>query len=262
MGQATHASITGPVTTAIRVMEADHDPRRRLVLSALAAAPFVPRPAVGREAHPDAALLGLKARWEAAEAAYSQACRITSELHDATTFPPLPAAIFVQEGDCELRLANYARDRNDGRRWYMVEPANSELRGLRRQFWRDRVLPAAETDDRVPRGHTIVERTPWPEAQARADEIVAAWDGYQAAREAALDASGYNAAQRESDRCGRLLSAIEDELKSAVPQTLAGLAVLADFAQRYQTDIDEDDALGGVLARAILAVTKPAAQGA
>jgi hypothetical protein len=253
MGQAAHASITGPVTTAIRIMEADHDPRRRLVLSALAAAPFVARPAFGREAHPDADLLALKARWDALDVAQIEGFRISEELHEATTLPDRPAALSVRPEDRDLGIERYAKTRGELDRWYLVESVTSETQSLRRRFWRDVSRVATEADP-VPAGDEIWSRAPWPEAQARADEIVAASDAWLADRARAFEMSGYTAASERVSEILREQGAVERELQAATPRTMAGLAALAAFALRYQEDGDDDGLLGGMLARAILAV--------
>lgn len=72
---ATH----GPVTTAIRANEREHDPSRRLLLAGLAAAPFAPRPALGVEC-PDAALLAWEPIVDAMAARVDDTCREASRL--------------------------------------------------------------------------------------------------------------------------------------------------------------------------------------
>lgn len=210
---------------------------RRAILGALATAPVVSvpvlaaLPAAAGEPHPDAALLALGARFEAAETAYRAACRRAEEIEAAIVLPEKPAAIYVAEGDRALRLENYATERDDGRFWYIVPPAHAERQGLRRAHFRNRERPAIPAD-RLPAHSTVVERVPWPEAQARADEIVSAYEAWVAERDRIDVESGLEAANRASDALGEELSDIEAAIEDATARTLDGLRVKARMARR------------------------------
>ncbi|SFK86545.1 hypothetical protein [Methylorubrum salsuginis] len=122
------------VTLAIRAVEREHDPGRRLLLAAAAALPFVPRPALAAEAHPDAVLLALKERWILTDAGFMRANDAAAELVDVS-IPEVPSALFFREEDYDLGLHLYATQRADGRLWYVVGATNragrsaDELRG-------------------------------------------------------------------------------------------------------------------------------------
>lgn len=209
---------------------------------------------------PDAPLLALKARRDAVAATYEVACLIAGDL-EGVGHPPAPDALFEQDGDRALGISVYSEQRHDGGRWYIVESASAERRGLRRRFWRWEERIATEADD-VPAGDTISRRVPWPEAQSRADEIVAAWDGWLADKMAADEASGEAEASRTARRLGKELLAIELELEAALPHTLDGLVALASYAQVRIEEDGQDDGLGRMLIRAILAVNTSQVRGA
>lgn len=215
---------------------------------------FLAAPALAA-AGPDANLLALKARWDAVDAEAVKITEAAAQLHDSTVLPARPAALTVRPGDRDLGIDRYANWRGAPTGWYRVEHRTSKTQGLRRRFYRDECRIAA-AEDAAPTGEEIWRRVPWPEAQARADEIVAAHDNWLAEIEAAYEASGYNAAHRRLDVVLGQQGALERELQATVPRTLAGLAALADFALRYQANGDDDGLLGGMLARAIQAVAK------
>lgn len=219
-----------------------------------ASLPFLAAPALAT-AYPDADLLALKARWDNVEAEAVKIAEAAAQLHDSTVLPTRPAALTVQPGDRDLGIDRYANWRGEPTGWYRVEHRASKTQGLRRRFYRDECR-IATAEDPAPTGEESWRRVPWPEAQARADEIVAAHEGWLAEIEAAYEASGYNAAHRRLDAVLGQQGRLERELQAAAPSTLAGLAALADFALRYQADGDDDGLLGGMLARAIQAVAK------
>lgn len=199
----------------------------------------------------DSELIALANRHEALEAEYLAASRHAAAL-EGIGKPTIPEACLVRLGDQELGLAGYAHG-IEGRRWYAVESADAERRYLRRRFWCFEERIATEANS-VPAGDTIARRVPWPEAQARADEIVAAWDQWQADIAAAHRTSGYAEAIECATHLGDEVFALEHRIRALTPRTLAGLAALAKFAQRLQTEGEDDELEGGLLARAILAV--------
>ncbi|MGN7126314.1 hypothetical protein [Methylorubrum thiocyanatum] len=205
----------------------------------------------------DSELIALANRHEALAAEYLAASRHAAAL-EGIGKPTIPEACLVRLGDQELGLAGYAHGIED-RRWYAVESADAERRYLRRRFWRFEERIATEADS-VPAGDTIARRVPWPEAQARADEIVAAWDQWQADIAAAHRASGYAEAIECATRLGDEVFALEHRIRARTPRTLPGLAALAKFAQRLQAEGEDDELEGGLLARAILAVAAYSAE--
>lgn len=238
-------------------------PSRRAVVRAFSVAPIaavaspsaLARPAV--ELQPDAELLALGIRFDAAEAAYRAACRRAEEIEFSIVLPEKPAEIYVAEGDRSLGLERYAIERHDGRFWYLVPPADTPLHGLRRTHLRDEEVPAT-WQGMLSEHSTIIRRVPWPEAQARADEIVAAYDAWVAERDRIYVESGLAAANEAADALGDQLSEIEGEIEGAIARTLGGLRVKARMARR---DLDVgrqiNEALHESLIRDILAIEVP-----
>ncbi|MRI57696.1 hypothetical protein D8770_27915 [Methylobacterium sp. DB1607] len=213
------------------------NPSRRAVVRAFSVAPIAAVSSAsalsraGVEHQPDADLLALGVCFDAAEAAYRAACRRADEIEAAIVLPEKPDAIYVAEGDRALGLEAYAKERHDGRRWYIVPPAYSPRHGLRRAHFRYVDVPATPLD-RLPEHSVIARRVPWPEAQARADEIVAAYDGWVAERDRIDVESGLAAANEAADALGEQLSDIEAEIEDAIARTLGGLRVKARMARR------------------------------
>jgi hypothetical protein len=78
---------------------------------------------------------------------------------------------------------------------------------------------------------------PWPEAQARADEIVAAWDRHTAAHDALEASLGYDAAEEAYYDAVRAREAIGATIAAERATTLAGLRIRAAIvAARYEDD--------------------------
>ncbi|GEP08573.1 hypothetical protein [Methylobacterium gnaphalii] len=205
------------------------------------------------EPHPDAELLVLGERFAAAEAAYRAACRHASELHSVCPEPP--AEIFVADGDHALKIEGYSIERPDGRRMYIVEDANAEWRGLRREHWCWQRRPATPADRLPAGGHTVEERVPWPEAQARADEIVSAYDRWKGECALAEKTSGLAEAEEACSRAAQDLSDVEFAIERATARTLDGILVKARFAKRdIDSEFEVDRLLYKGLIRDILAL--------
>ena len=203
----------------------------------------------------DAVLLELERRWGPANAAYELASAKEEALDDYC--PPLPEALYLRQGDHALGLGKYATGRGEGdeddRPRYCHEGSKTELRGWRRRHWKWEQSPGTG-EDGAPDGSMIERRVPWPEAQARADEIAEAWDRWTADEKAARETSGYAAAAREARRLGKVVGEIEREIEDATPLTLAGLAVKARHLQRATDRGDSIEAAAAVIVRDILAL--------
>ncbi len=96
---------------------------------------------------------------------------------------------------------------------------------------------------------------PWPEAQARADEIVAAYDAWSNERNRIEAESGLVAAREAECRLGEALSDIEAAIEGTTARTLKGLLVKARIAHRDLTAGSEiNEALHETLIRDLLAM--------
>jgi hypothetical protein len=71
---------------------------------------------------------------------------------------------------------------------------------------------------------------PWPEAQARAKEIVAAWDQYREADKAAQERSGFAHANRAEREAVETLHELEERIAGTRATTLKGMLVKARIA--------------------------------
>lgn len=74
---------------------------------------------------------------------------------------------------------------------------------------------------------------PWPEAQARADEIVAAWDAREAEIARRNEVSGFDAAKEAWEARDAALDIIEDEIAAAEAHTVTGLTIKARLAASW-----------------------------
>lgn len=200
---------------------------RRTLLAGLATASIagLPAPAAGQAE--DAHLIALIARWRAVSATYDDAAARAEDL-EAIGWPKAPDALFWREEDRDLKLTFDASRRADNRLWYHVE---GQAAGLRGPQTRVQTLPVEPSDGYPPGTTHCRKKGPWPERQARADEIVAAYDGWQTARRAAEDASGYTAAIERAKAIGREIAALEVEIEASSPASLAGLAALAAYVE-------------------------------
>ncbi|MCJ2092273.1 hypothetical protein MKK67_07160 [Methylobacterium sp. J-072] len=212
---------------------------RRSMLVGLTTSTVPTLPVLAGDTHPDAELLDLWRRRGLAEAAAKAAGRRHDDLSDATKLPLPPEAVFVQAGDEGFGFLGLATAHGSGRLWYSVQAPGAGGRAgpLRRR--RTRIV-----DEPFPEGHslhgtdsTIGRRVAWPEAQARADAIVAAWDGWKAELERIYAASGLHAAEAEWEALDDAQNELDGAIRDATARTLDGLRIKAQLAQ---IDLDEE----------------------
>lgn len=226
-----------PITARAMAHAPTSTTNRRALLGGIAVAPFAAhRPKI----HPDRKLLDLERQRALAHVAYDIASDQAKAL-DRIGVPEAPAAIFLRESDYALGLGGYATCRGDGRVWFYPDAGDASM-ALRKRRMRDETQPVPPGVN-LPRGaRTITRRVPWAEAQVRADEIVAAFDRWQAETEEAKRVSGYTAASEEADRLGNEVTRLEREIELTPPKTLEGLAIKAQHLRRglnWALDIDE-----------------------
>lgn len=216
-GLATTALVAAPISALAMDAEIERD--------------LADVPSPSAEAH-DAELIALGDRWRLEDDAYDAACDRETELHKATVLPDRPEAMFLREGDRRLELDTVASGyRVEGRRpWFWVGEPDCKMataRRLRGPQTTHRDFPPEPGSELYGEDVVISRRVPWPERQARADEIVAAYDAHEAERAAAREASGLTAAATESDRLGKVVEATIAEVHATPARTMAGLAVKA-----------------------------------
>ena len=121
---------------------------------------------------PDAS--ALRAEFDRVSAEYRMACSVDDETSDLINYPNAPEEIFARPSDFQrLRCCVPAKSLEFGRNWYGEPETVESLRTAPFQYLSGKV-------DR--------------EGATRRDEIVEAWDGWNAAKRAAEDACGYTAA--------------------------------------------------------------------
>lgn len=234
-----------------------HSTSRRALLAGLATSTVLTLPALAGDTHPDAELIDLWRRrelaWDAADAA--------GRRHDAinaTVVRPEPSeAVFVQDGDDAFGFLPLARTRVGDRLWY---PGYATSAGIPIERLRRRQTKIV--DEPFPEGHrlhgthnTIGRRVPWPEAQARADAIVRAWDDYQEAIRETVRTSGLEAANAEWEALDDPRAAIDGAIRDSTAHTIDGLRIKARLAQLdLDDDTDPEPALIAGLVRDILAM--------
>ena len=218
--------MTSPVIRAIAAMQAGHDPCR----------PGFPRRL--DEPSGDAALIELGARWAKANAEYSDACKRLGLSMETARHPEPPEALFAQNGDTAFRFAKYAVVRADGRRWYCLGSLDERVSlALRKAQTREHRRPVRPEEELPADAHTVIENVPWPEAQARADGIVHAWDTWRSAIEAADIEAGVPAAEARVEHLLAVVGPLEDRIEVATAHTLAGVQVKARYAVSF-ADLD------------------------
>jgi hypothetical protein len=159
--------------------------------------------------HPDAELIGLAAEYETARQAREAHLAVLLAVEEAYSDPETPRELFARSGD---PFSFRPCQRHDGRCWY------------RNQIEEFRAVPRTYCGV-VYNGEVV--RRPDPIAQRRADEIVAAFDRWDAACKQARIDSGLEALDEEDDRLYERMWALHDRIVEAVPTTFAGIAAKA-----------------------------------
>ncbi|KLK90294.1 hypothetical protein AA309_26550 [Microvirga vignae] len=218
MSQATHTHIT-----------------RRSILAGLGAA--IPATAVAAAPvfaaqHPDAELLALGCQWDESAAAIDavrKAFDIAEERFGEIEIEE-PEELFQQPQDMSLGFAG-AHERHDGRRWYVCRIDELRTKPRLKQDW-SRITKA-------PNGEHFCVYVADPKAQARADEIVAAYDRWQANIARAEDTSGLTAAKAEDERLQKINRDLCEQILSTPARTVEGLAVKARIYAWFTGGADE-----------------------
>lgn len=175
----------------------------------------------------DEDLLALGRRWEAAAAAYIAHLDAfnAAEARYLASKPAKPEALKRMPSDRDLRLSSpissddgfftgeHVRSFRSKRRMKSVEYAITEAERIRLNYPTD--------------AHILVRSEPWPEAQARADEIVTAWDEWQAGIARARQESGLETAEEENTRLHRAEADLREEITRKPARTIEGIMLKA-----------------------------------
>jgi hypothetical protein len=171
-------------------------------------------------ADPDAGLFAALARYDEAHAAW-----ITTDApHDeamsraAAARPPRPKVLDACWQDTLAGLEPSGREKRPDGTWngYFVQGDVDRLRAT------DPVILPAWTDDGEP-----LPGVPYPEGEARRQEVIGAHDAWQVECAAINDAVGLTDAIRANDAACAVLNEAEDEVERLPARTTAGLAAKA-----------------------------------
>jgi hypothetical protein len=206
--------------------------RRALMAGSLASVAVAPIGAMAASREDDAALIELSRRAFALFEARQRFEKEVEEPADARRSELLeaikePEQLFAQRHDVTCGLHGLQRPHpfEKGRSWYgeMIEHLRDKPR--QKQCWSktERVMVDGEWGVRC----TYV---PDPVGQARADEIVMAYDRWLAQRKAAEQESGYTAASAEWCRMTDEIDALERQIAETPARTLKGLIAKAQWA--------------------------------
>ncbi|MGA0594948.1 hypothetical protein [Enterovirga sp. CN4-39] len=209
---------------------------RRSLLARLATLPVTAAeviPAAATPAEADGLLLAAIDRFRNAVAAHNVALAADDDAMERYDAPEFPETLYVRNTDCGLVVPVGYSGRGDERR-YFKEVTIEYLRKVPCERVVTHARPATMedgfTEKEVTSGIDIVvrhTREPWPEAQARADEIVAAWDAWQAEVERRCDASGRTAAKAALDATQPAYVAARDALLETDARTIEGVIAKA-----------------------------------
>lgn len=176
-------------------------------------------------AHPDAELISLAAEFETNEMEFEPLCNAAGDAEEQHPGPEAPEPMFVRPGDPRSLKSC---QRGDGRWWY--RGAIDDLRTSPR-------MRTARTED----GETIV--VPDPKAQARADEILVAFDRWEEACERDRIATGRADLEAALDRHSARFHVIMERTGKTEAQTLEGVTAKARIAALRLTYLEEETAI-------------------
>ena len=189
--------------------------------------------AIARYHEADGASIRLE---EAAQAAYER------YLDEFGGKPDFPDAVWVREDDRTLGIYSSTRCPLSDRYFYSetaigYHRRNPCRRGVTQK--RPATIDDGFTAAEVASGdHSIgkTEIVPWPEAQVRADEIVAAWDAFQAEEQRRRDDSGSTAAEERHDAAMEAYRAARDTMVLTPARTMQGVLAKAAVVMGIYAD--------------------------
>ena len=225
---------------------------RRSLLASLATLPAITAgPASALPSAADGDLFAALTRFREANRAVDLACAAEDEAMNRYEAPDFPDALWVRDTDPGLVVPVGYSGGGGGQRRYFQDVTIEYLRKLpcERRIRHERPATAEDgfTEAELAEGQVIVryERQPWPEARARADEIVSAWDEWQSEKQRRRDASGLTAASRAVEGARRAYRKARDELLRIPARTMEGVvAKAACVMECFYADEDGQEQLG------------------
>jgi hypothetical protein len=207
-----------------------------VAVPAAAIAPATTAPAA--PAHPDAGLIELGRRFDQASAAVGgavrRACEVEEAGSDAVDGIAMPEALRLRETDQELLQFDWGlhlyHSRGEPEFFTDIEVSDFREKARTRLF---RITSRDTPEARY-------ERRPWPEAQARADEIVKAWDERTEIQKRKRGELGITAAEDAIDRAYDALRVIENAIIAWPASTMVGLFVKLHVVEWCHRDGDDE----------------------
>jgi hypothetical protein len=190
---------------------------------------------------PDTELIQAIARWREAEAAHDAAVEAARAAEERYEDPAIPEVLYRRDGDRTFRIPPaIATDRTTGQRYY---DTNAVL--LLRQSPRKRDVQRRLTEREIaasldPSYDLVSAKEVWPEAQARADEIIAAGDWLQGERQRREDAAGIRVAEETERGAYQAYRAAGRAIADTPATTVQGAILKARVvAEWYGNDVAE-----------------------
>jgi hypothetical protein len=235
------AAAVAPAAVAATLAPAAETP-----LSVPLPAAAMPSPAGEDRPFPDAKLMKLVNRYLSLDAERERIAEITDradEEHSARY--PMPDALRVQPGDAELGLPQ-PRGNHGERFGYSL--SNMQIDSMRKPEW-DKIEiidPPEGLQFAMGGGGEVVRPfTPSPEARARADEIIRAYDEWHPKHH--RTPRGMRKYEAQSERLFERLSSLEARINKTRARTIVGLLGKAKIASMAAPDPFDDPAVGAFL---------------
>jgi hypothetical protein len=169
----------------------------------------------------DGALLALGHEWQASAEDCDRLDAVFDRIADSFVYPEPPEAVFRQRADWHSFFGRYGHRHRTGRWWYGYSEAIKHLREM----------SCMVTDDVRER---VNERK-----MARRDEIVNAYDAWQAQTKAAEDACGLTEASRAMNAAHDLNRQLRRRIVETPAKTLEGALLKLAVARWCNRDFDE-----------------------
>jgi hypothetical protein len=190
----------------------------------------------------DEGLMNLVRQYLELDAERQEFDKITSRMTKAWQKKhPMPEALRVQPGDADLFLPSFVSEEALNRCGYSV---GGHIEKMREPEWGRTVVFDPPEGFQYARGAEVYEMyVPSPEARARADEIVAAYDEWWPKHASAA------ARKRDvrSERMFKQLNRLETKINKKRAHTFVGLLAKGYIASIAAADPDDDPAIGAFL---------------
>lgn len=216
--------------------------RRAFIGGAAAIVPAAAMPISTAQALSGTPIAGLFQEWLEADAAEQAACdRNDAACERYNEIKPIaPESLTFTKEDVQLKICVQGDIGS--------EAVANDVQRLRQHPRKQMIYVPATPADNLPEGaHTVGRLHPWPEAQARADEIIRAFDEHQAADAAARELSGFRATSEAYKSAIEALTSVRAKIVREPATCLPDLLLKAEVVvhcvggiEEIERDIDHD----------------------